>query len=547
MRDDTIVETAEEVTADAVGHNPERQTARTGSGHAPSVRPGPAVDPLLIMVACGGSLLLYLGSLAPGITWAHQGADSGELIAAAVVGGVPHPPGYPLYTVLLRGWLALVGIAAPASDMAWRGNLLSALLAALSVGVTAVTVSALLDGNPRRRLWALAAAAAWAVSPLLWSQALITEVYALHALVLTLLGWQALSSRPHPWLLAPILTVGMANHLTTLLLLPAVLYLMLSHAHPARRRAIIAAVTVGLVAGGLLHLRTPLAAAAQPTPPVNWGFADNAAGFLWLISGQAYRSYLFGVPTDALFGQVTGWAHTIVSQLTPVGLAVALFGLAEWDQHAPRRRNFALLWVLPVSLYTIVYYTRDSEIYLLPVSWLIAVLFGSGLAALAAWISARQWKQVHRLEGSLVGLVAVGLILVTAYRYPSISLRHDTEAIDYLQEVITIVEPGSIIITNRDRETFALWYGAWGSGDLFEGAPDTVLVNHALYQFDWYRRLAGVTYTGVPGVDESTSALIAANADLRPIYVTEKLSTIPESSLDPVGPIWRYEPAAQQP
>ena len=39
---------------------------------------------------------------APGLTWAHFGADGGDLLAAAAVHGIPHPPGYPLYLLLLR-------------------------------------------------------------------------------------------------------------------------------------------------------------------------------------------------------------------------------------------------------------------------------------------------------------------------------------------------------------------------------------------------------------------------------------------------------------
>ncbi|MFZ4849545.1 MAG: protein O-mannosyl-transferase family, partial [Caldilinea sp.] len=73
----------------------------------------------------GLALWLYCGSLAPDLTWAHQGADGGELLAAAATNGVPHPPGYPLYILLLQGWLALLEGVAPSTSLVWRGNLLS--------------------------------------------------------------------------------------------------------------------------------------------------------------------------------------------------------------------------------------------------------------------------------------------------------------------------------------------------------------------------------------------------------------------------------------
>jgi hypothetical protein len=43
-------------------------------------------------------LALYLVTLAPTVV----GGDSGELTAAAVTGGVPHPPGYPVFALLAR-------------------------------------------------------------------------------------------------------------------------------------------------------------------------------------------------------------------------------------------------------------------------------------------------------------------------------------------------------------------------------------------------------------------------------------------------------------
>ena len=108
-----------------------------------------------------------------------------------------------------------------------------------------------------------------------------------------------------------------------------------------------------------------------------------------------------------------------------------------------------------------------------------------------------------------------------------------------------MLTPGSIVVSGRDFETFALWYGAWGSGDLLAAAPDTVLVNYALYQFDWYRRLMAARYPDVAGIDQSVQTLMAANATDRPIFFSEKLDIVPETSLSAVGPLWRYQPNAQ--
>ena len=67
-----------------------------------------------------------------------------------------------------------------------------------------------------------------------------------------------------------------------------------------------------------------------------------------------------------------------------------------------------------------------------------------------------------------------------------------------------------------------------------------MLINYALYQFDWYRRLLREQYPAVVGESESVEEILAANRGQRPIYFSEKFSFWPVEELTPAGPIWRY-------
>lgn len=496
------------------------------------------------------SFLVYFFSMAPGLTWAHQGADGGELIAAAVVNGVPHPPGYPLYMVLLQAWLALTNTLRPDADLNWRGALFSALCAALSVGFTYLTARYLLRQNCHGLLWAALAALAWAVSPILWMQAVITEVYALHALLLAVLGWAVLVHPDKLWYVVIPIALGIANHLTFVLLLPAALYILWAQRNrtTSRQRSaqwrgllpIVATFALGLVLGALLYLRVPLVAAR--TPPVNWGYADNWNGFWWLVSGAAYRGYLFASPASSLLSRLAGWAYTATVQYTPVGLALALTGLAYWDRTAGHLRNFSLLWVTPISAYALGYYTRDSDIYLLPVAWIMAIWLAAGLAQVDAWAAQRLASPTAQPRLNLTpaglllaGLVGLGLIGITAWRWNGSSLVDDHEAHDYLKQVGAVLEPESIVVTLEDRETFALWFGAWGSRELAGVTP----INESLYQFDWYRRLQADLHPGIPGIDQSVDAVVAANRGQRPIYFAQMPANIAQTDVTQVGPLWR--------
>jgi len=99
---------------DAAPHGDIQPTARTIS----------RIDGWLALAVGGLSLALYGRTLAPGLL----PGDSGELQTLSALLGNTHPTGYPIYLLVgkLFTWL-------PVGDMAYRVNLLSAVMAALAV------------------------------------------------------------------------------------------------------------------------------------------------------------------------------------------------------------------------------------------------------------------------------------------------------------------------------------------------------------------------------------------------------------------------------
>jgi hypothetical protein len=68
---------------------------------------------ILAVYALGACLTVYVG-------------DSGELVTAVHVLGIPHPTGYPLYVLLGKLWTLVL----PYGSIAWRMSLFSAACAA---------------------------------------------------------------------------------------------------------------------------------------------------------------------------------------------------------------------------------------------------------------------------------------------------------------------------------------------------------------------------------------------------------------------------------
>lgn len=165
--------------------------------------------------------LVYAATLAPGVTfW-----DAGEFIAAAHSLGIPHPPGTPLFILLLHAW----GIAWPDSAYAIGMNLFSAIATAAAGGVSAIMVYRWLVAarGPRVAFGTATAAAICAGSMYTaWSSATETEVYAA-SLALATFTLLAAERRAHP-LVAYCFGLGAALHVSALVAAPAAIVLAAS-------------------------------------------------------------------------------------------------------------------------------------------------------------------------------------------------------------------------------------------------------------------------------------------------------------------------------
>src|ERR1017187_1436987 len=97
---------------------------------APMFRP---TDWLTLALTFGVVWIVYLFTLAPEQTL----EDSGELCTGAFYAGIPHPPGYPFWTIYAWLWTKLLVVG----NVAWRVEVGEATAAALACGLVAFMVS----------------------------------------------------------------------------------------------------------------------------------------------------------------------------------------------------------------------------------------------------------------------------------------------------------------------------------------------------------------------------------------------------------------------
>jgi hypothetical protein len=426
------------------------------------------------------TLAVYCLTLAPDLTWANHSGDGPELITAAMTLGVPHPPGYPTYTLLgyLFGQLPLVTIA-------FRFNLFSAVGMAVAAGFTAVTAEQFLKLS-HKKLVAIATGLTLGLTPLAWSQATVAEVYGLYMALLAATLWALWQPWPRPWLCGGLLGLTVTAHLTALLWLP----LALVRLPPKRWLPLVGGLGLGL---------TPFLALpwlAQSEGPLVWGRPDTLAGWWWLVTARIYHPNLLA----------HGWAYSgqqawqllglVAVQFTPLGLLLVGYGGARgWQTAVSSAHRWAWLVMGGTAvchlIYAAIYHTPDYHVFLLPALLPLALFLAPALQTL------------DQKRAGLSLLLPLALLLL---HFSEQNLRQETTVRPGAMAMLDAIPPEAILLTPGDQTISTLWYF-----QAVEGLrPDLVLVDRNLFGFDWYRERLGQRYIFLVGLDQGDPDRFAA-------------------------------------
>ena len=161
-------------------------------------------------------LIVYSCSLAPGLP---PGYDSAELTSACAGGGIAHPPGYPLYTLI--GWILC---SWSSQEPSYTMNMFSGYMGSLACGVLAFGLALV----SRSIAVALMGALLFAFSLTPWHLSVGAEVFTMHLFFVALLFSLALVWKYMPGsrfvvscLLAFVFGLSLSHHHTVVLAVPS--------------------------------------------------------------------------------------------------------------------------------------------------------------------------------------------------------------------------------------------------------------------------------------------------------------------------------------
>jgi tetratricopeptide (TPR) repeat protein len=406
------------------------------------------------------SLSIYCLTLAPTVT----AEDSGEFICAAYDWGVPHPPGYPLWTLLTGIFIRIV----PIGSIAYRANLFSAVLASISAGIVS---HILLRSFKLRAVSGLAGGILFACGLHLWSQSVITEVYSLHVLltcILTVLALRWIESKQERYLYLISLFTGLAlaNHNLTVLLIPLEFLLVLIVRPQVFLSLRIVGLCLLLLGVGLLpYAYLPIAASHKPY--LNWGNPDSWSNFLVHVLRKQYsdESMKAAHTLHRSLGHIGVLAHWTIQQYTPVAIPFLLGGMVYLFRN---HRGFFYGTLAFYLMHTLVFgellnfnFQRQDlfcdRVFILPAYLVTAIWTVLGCEKVGQELSCRfsrfKWAPA-------IPYVPILVVLVTTFtaNYSPNNMRNYYYAKDHADNILNSLDANAILIPSGDHNTFPLLY-----------------------------------------------------------------------------------------
>ncbi|MFH1859524.1 MAG: DUF2723 domain-containing protein [bacterium] len=433
------------------------------------------------------ALFTYLYTLTPDIGF-H---DCGDMVPAVVNLGVCHPPGYPFFCLLGKLFISLV----PIGNIAYRMNFLSSLFASATVMmvyfiVVRVGQSIIQSSRINCIVSGIVSAGMLIFATTFWEQAVIAEKYSLNVLfasilLFILIKWQSdtRTNSPLPYVFAVTLGLAFTHHLQTIYIVPASIYFIMVilwnknsgsgriQGSPLR---LIATMLPCFIVPLLLYLYLPLRAMSHP--PLNWGDPQTLPRFMDYITIQAYKHFIISSPAVWLQNAWTHMTTFFPNQFTWWTVWLSVVGLVFLVKY---RRAISLLLCLVVLTNiaaAVRYGISNIQDYYLTSFMVFAIFIGCGILGIMKF-------GISRGIPPVIAIIFLCLPIVPFYaHYNQCQYRAYYFPTDIARNLLTALEPDSVILIKGDVNGFPVWYQRYVENK----REDVALVDTPFLFQDWY-------------------------------------------------------------
>ncbi len=386
--------------------------------------------------------------------------DSGELSGVAWTLGIAHPTGYPLWTLMAFAFSHIFAVGEPVFRVAVMSGLSTALAGS-------VLFYAMIQMGLARSA-AVVGALSFGLARLVWATSVSAEVYGLGGLLvalflLSLITWERGKTRPFVvWYAGGLV---LANHMSGLsVVLPGLVYMI----YRDRKTLLYSwAALIALSVYAFLPIRS------IHEPFFDWGDPQTLTNFIWHITGNQYRVWMFSRGAAGLWSGLVAVAGALWENWN-VAAPLALLGVFLMKT----KMRWVVLAGVGLSLvYLSGYSIPDIGDYFVPMFALLAL----GLAGL-----------LHRARSfAWFGLMLPGALIW--FNYKTVNRNGDRFPEDVAVLCMESAEQNGVILCNYWDIVSPMLYLQQVKGV----RKDLVIVDKELLRRSWYLKHIRLKHPGL--------------------------------------------------
>ena len=482
------------------------------------------------------------------------GGDSAEYSTVARTWGIAHPPGYPLYSLLIN----ILNRAIPFGTTPWK----IALLSSIPTVITAYFIYKILRIIKLHKYSALAASLLYLFLFPVWQYALIPEVFGLHTMLVALITYLLLKftiKTNNKLLLCASFLCGLciSNHHIFVLFIPGWLSLLKGRFNKilSNKTLVIQMLALGLL-GASFYLYAVIASLDNTV--LDWENAKTVSGLFHLIIRSSYGSFKAYSGSGAnIANQLSDIFSSIIFILLdfkPLGIAFIIFGLFVCRKYSKQFSNF--LYISFVIHLVFLFYTNFIltssfssgmfERFLIPLYFILIFFLGIGInfvyqkyiLLVANMVKNPSLKRVVKVSYLL--FISVFVFFIASQNFKTISFIAQTKTFDQFgKDILETVPYGSIFTALGDNAAFTAYYHLYGEGKRKD------LISFQLGQMDKInyiemikKRSSSLIISSPIKSDEEYMKFISNN--LRRGYYADREMGF--GTWRPYGLLWKYYP-----
>jgi len=487
---------------------------------------GKAKDSIIAAALTVLSFFIYRSTMSRSMPY----IDGGEITTVLWTLGIAHPTGYPLFTLLGCAFVHIPFF----NEVVERANLFAVVCTSIAGGVFYfVFMKAQLvlaggqkenapvkknkknrrstsfhnaqSGNPEghhdrfqkkplgndkgllgnsQRLASIAATLSLIFSKTFWTQGTVIESYPLQLLIFALifLSWLKFYSSPNrstAFVAGLTLGLGFTNHMTTVLAVPALVFLLISwyrqhHGEIRSYASTFGFIILGGALAGLLYLYLPIRASQHPI--MDWGNPNNLQRFIRHVTAKQFRTWMFS-SFDVFQHQLGIFYSGLYAEFRITILMVMIGTIASVVAY---KKYF---WWTTILLLSDLLYAANYSIHNINSYFLLGYISLSLFAAIGFRFTLERFAIIFRRKAVTTGVLLVFPAVSALANYNMVDASNDYAVESYTHDILTSLPQNSLVLSYQ-WDTFVAASLYYRNVDRLR--PDVIVIDKELLRRSWY-------------------------------------------------------------